>query len=192
MEREIERHRKPLCSGGQGAESCSFWSARVNTGKQVSIEALRGTDIFAGLSGHDLEQIAKVCVERTYQAGERCAVQGEETDELRIVNGGKVAIQLRIEAAPYTQTLTTTTLTRGNVLAWSALVEPHVQTASARCIGMAQVLCIKASDLQRIFKERPSIERVVMKNLATVISSRLRDSFTQLVRLVNEMIKQGR
>jgi len=137
-----------------------------------------------------LEQIAKVCVERTYQAGERCAVQGEETDELRIVNGGKVAIQLRIEAAPYTQALTTTTLTRGNVLAWSALVEPHVQTASARCIGMAQVLCIKASDLQRIFKERPSIERVVMKNLATVISSRLRDSSTQLVRLVCEMIKQ--
>jgi hypothetical protein len=48
------------------------------------------------------------------------------------------------------------------------------------------------SDLQRIFKEMPSIERVVMNNLATIISHRLRDTSSQLVRLVAEMIKQVR
>jgi len=164
----------------------------MNTEGQISIEDFRGADIFAGLSDHDLEQIAKVCIQRTYQAGERCAVQGETADELCIVNGGKVAIEMRIEVTPYTQTISIATLTRGNVFAWSALVEPRVLTASVRCTERAQVICMKASDLQRIFKERPSIERVVMKNLATVISSRLRDSWAQLVRLVAEMIKQGK
>jgi len=164
----------------------------MNTEDQISIKDLQGVDVFAGLSGNELELIAKVCSQRTYQAGERCAVQGEIMDELRIVNEGKVAIEMRIEVTPYTQTLGIATLTRGNVFAWSALVEPHVLTASARCIKKAQIVCIKASDLQWIFKERPSIERVVMKNLATVISSRLRDSMTQLVRLVAEMIKQGK
>ena len=53
-------------------------------------------------------------------------------DELHIVNEGKVAIKMRIEITPYTQTLSIATLTRGNVFAWSALVEPHVLTASAR------------------------------------------------------------
>ena len=164
----------------------------MNTEDQISIKDLQVVDIFAGLSEQELEPIARVCSQRTYQAGERCAVQGEVTDELLIVNRGKVAIEVRIEVAPYTQTLGITTLTRGNVFAWSALVEPNVLTASSRCTEKAQIICIKASDLQWIFKERPSIERVVMKNLATIISSRLRDSRTQLMRLVAEMIKQGK
>lgn len=164
----------------------------MSTQEQTLIRDLRDTDVFAGLSNHDLEQIAKICSLRTYQAGERCAVQGETTDELGIVNEGKVAIETRIEVAPYTHTLTIATLTRGNVFAWSALVEPHILTASARCIGKSQIICVKATDLQRIFKESPSVERVVMKNLATVISSSLRDSWAQLRRLVAEMIKQGR
>lgn len=164
----------------------------MNTEGQTSIEDLRAVDIFAGLSAHDLEQMAKVYSQRTYQAGERCAAQGETTDELYIVNGGKVAIELRIEVAPYTQTLSIATLRRGNVFAWCALLEPHVHTASARCIEKAQIICIKASDLHHIFKERPSIERVVMKDLVTVINSRLTDIETQLVCLVAEMIKQGR
>ena len=48
------------------------------------------------------------------------------------------------------------------------------------------------SNLRRIFKRMPSIERVVMKNLATIIGHRLRDTRSQLVRLVAEMIKQVR
>lgn len=163
----------------------------MNTQEQISIKDLRGADIFAGLSDPNLEQIAEVCTQRTYQAGERCAVQGETTDEVRIVNGGKVAIEMRIEVTPYTQTVTIATLTKGNVFAWSALVEPHVLTASARCLERAQIICIKASDLEHVFKERPLIERVVFRNLATIISSRLRDSRNQLVRLIAEMIKQG-
>lgn len=159
---------------------------------QVSIEDLQGVDIFSGLSAQELELIAKVCRQRTYQAGERCGTQGEVTDELLIVNGGKVAIETRIEVAPYTQTLGLTVLAKGNVFGWSALVEPHILTASARCIEKAQIIYIKASDLQRTFKERPSIECVAMKNLATIISYRLRDTRNQLVRLVAELIKQGK
>jgi len=54
------------------------------------------------------------------------------------------------------------------------------------------MVSIAASDLQRIFEAELSIERTVMKNLAGVIISRLRESHTQLVRLIAEVIKQGR
>lgn len=159
---------------------------------QLLVRDLKETDVFAGLSNHDLEQIAKVCNMRTYQSGECCAVQGKVADELGIVNEGKFAVEIRLEVAPYTQTLNVATLTKGNMFAWSALMEPHVLSASVRCIGQARAYRIKASDLQRIFSERPSIERIVMKNLAKIVSSRLRDSWGQLTRLVAEMIKQGR
>ncbi len=160
------------------------------TERHVSIRDLQETDVLAGLSEQDLQLIEKVCTLRAYQAGERCAAEGEVTDELRIVNGGKVVIEMRIDVAPYVQTLNIATLKKGNVFAWSALVEPHVLTASARCIEKSWVICVKASDLQQIFHERPSVERVVMKNLTSIISHRLRDSRNQLVHLVIEMIKR--
>lgn len=157
--------------------------------EQVSIEDLRATDVFAGLSDDSLGQIAKLCTQRAYQAGEYCAVQGETTDQMLIVDRGKVAIEMRIEAGAHTHALTIATLTKGKVCAWSALVPPHVLTASVKCIERTQTINIKASDLQRMFEERPAIESTVMRNLAGVISSRLIESRTQLIRLIAELIK---
>jgi len=157
-------------------------------GKEQLSKDLRAVDIFTGLASHELEQIAEVCSLRTYQDGERCAVQGEKIDELRIVREGKVAIEIRIQVAPSPQTLRIAILTAGNAFAYCSVTEPHIVFASGKCLGQAQIISIKASDLQRIFKERPSIERVVMKNMATVMASRLRDNLTQLMRLVAEMM----
>ena len=160
--------------------------------KQVSTKDLRGVDIFAGFSDDSLEQIANFCSHSVCEGGEYCAVQGEKIDQLLIVNGGKVAIEMRIEVAPHSHTVTIATLTKGGVCAWSALVPPNVLTASVKCVERAQIISIRASDLQHIFEERPSLGYTVMKNLAAVISSRLRESCTQLERLVAEVIKQGR
>lgn len=165
---------------------------KMYTQENVSIIDLQKVDIFAGVSDYDLEQVAKICSLRTYQAGERCAVQGETTDEVRIVKEGKVTVEMHIEIAPYTQTLNITTLTKGNLFDWSALAEPRALTSSVKCIDKSQIICIKASDLQRIFNEKPSMGLVVMRNLVRIINTRLKESRAQLVRLVVEMIKQGR
>ncbi len=164
----------------------------MTTRERVAARDLAGIDIFNGLSEQELEQIAKVCTIQEYQAGERCAVQGEAANVVRVLRRGKAAVEMRIEVVPYTQTLNIATLTGGNVFCWSALVAPNVLTASVRCIERCQIISLEAADLQGIFKERPSVERMMMKNLSTVISLRLRDSRDQLVRLVAEMIKQGK
>jgi len=170
----------------------------VNTQEQALIKDLRASDIFAklsdyaGLSDYELGEIAKICILHTYQPGQHCAVQGNVTDELGIVREGKVAVEMRLEIVPYTQTITFATLLKGNVFAWSALVEPHVLTASVRCIDEVQTIQITGSDLRHLFKARPSIEIVMMRNLAIVVNSRLKDSRAQLVRLVSELIAQGK
>ena len=159
---------------------------------QVSVKDLRGADVFNGISDDGLEKIAKLCKQHAYEAGEYCAVQGEKVSQLLIVNGGKFASEMKIGAAPYTYTVTIATLTKGRVGAWSAVVPPHVLTGSLKCIDGGPVISMPASDLQRIFEEDPTIERVVMKNLAFIIGSRLRDSHAQLERLIAEVIKQGK
>lgn len=160
--------------------------------EQVSSKDLWGADVFAGLSDSSLEKIAKLCKQRVYEAGQYCVVQGEVADKLLIVNGGKVASEIQVHVPPNTYTVTITTLTKGRVAAWSALVPPHVLTGSIKCIERTPVISITASDLQRIFEEEPSIERIVMKNLAGIISSRLREIHIQLSRLIAEVIKQGK
>ncbi len=71
------------------------------------------------------------------------------------------------------------------------MVEPHVLTASIKCLDGSRIISIKASDLEHIFEERPLVGYVIMKNLAIVISTRLRDSRVQLVRLIAEIVKQA-
>jgi len=99
---------------------------------------------------------------------------------------------MRIEVAPSAQTLRIATLTRGNILDFSTFLEPHAPTASAICLEKADIICIKAMDLERVFKEEPSIEHKVMKNLVAIMGSRFRASRIQLARLVTEMVKQGK
>lgn len=163
----------------------------METVRLVPMLDLRGVDIFAGLPDESLEQIASVCTQRAYKAGEYCAVQGKTTDQLLIVNGGKVAVEIRVDVPRYSHTVTIATLTKGNVGAWSAIVPPHVLTASLRCLEDTQIISIKDSDLHLIFGVKPSIEPVVMRNLAAIISSRLKDTREQLTRLIAEVIKEG-
>lgn len=164
----------------------------IRAAERVMVKDLQGVDVFARLSDSDLAQIASFCTQDTYETGKYCAVQGDTTNQLHIVNEGRVAVEMRIEVAPYTQTINIATLGRGKVYAWSALVEPNILTASVKCLEKTRVINIKDTDLRRVFKEKPWIESVVMKNLAVIISSRLRDSRVQLVALIAEMIKQGK
>jgi hypothetical protein len=54
------------------------------------------------------------------------------------------------------------------------------------------MISIEALDLQRILGEAPLIEGAVMKNLARIISSRLKEGRDHLKRLVGEVIRQGK
>ncbi|MFC2022913.1 Crp/Fnr family transcriptional regulator [Chloroflexota bacterium] len=164
----------------------------MTTKEHIAARDLAGIDIFTELSQQELEPLARACTVREYQPGEHCAVQDEPTDELQVVGLGKVAIDMRIEVAPYSQTLNLASLAEGAVFNWSCLVGWTKHDVSARCIGKTKIICIKAADLLQILSERPFIERIVMKNLARVINQRLKDSRAQLTRLIIEMINQGR
>jgi CRP-like cAMP-binding protein len=154
-------------------------------------EELSNVDILTGLHADEMEKLSKLCLLKSCAKGEYLGRVNEPTDELLIVDGGKVAIEMRIQVPPYNQKLTIATLTKGQVCAWSALVEPYVLTSSIKCVEPSEIIAIKASDLQKLFKENPRIELVITRNLPKVIASRLRDSHRQFMNLVAEMIKQG-
>lgn len=162
----------------------------METLKSVSANDIQDTEIFAGLSDDDYIKLAKVCKIRRYLPGEYCTKQGVTSDELQILNLGKVAVDIRIENVPFVQSFMVDTLSKGNILDFSVFLEPPTPVASAVCLERDEVIYIKSSDLELIFKDNPLIESRVMKNLVKIIGSRFRKSRTQLARFIAKVVKQ--
>jgi signal-transduction protein with cAMP-binding, CBS, and nucleotidyltransferase domain len=163
----------------------------MQTYLEITFNDLQGVEIFASLPDDVLGMIAELCTLRNYKADEYAAIEGQKTDCLFIVHSGKVAIETKIEIPSYTHILTLDTLTRGRVCAWSAFTPTQVLTASIKCLEDTWLIALKYSDLQKLFTGNPQIEAVIMRNLTGVISSRFRDSQTQLTRLCREVLKES-
>ncbi len=80
--------------------------------------------------------------------------------------------------------VTVHTAEEGDVFGWSAVVEPHTYTASARCIEKTEDICIKGSDLTSLFEQNPRMGYIVMRNLSSAVSSRLTDTRQKLTTLM--------
>jgi len=78
--------------------------------------------------------------------------------------------------------ITVHTVEAGEVFGWSALVKPYIYTSSAACAGKVDEICIKGSDLLELFERDPFIGYIVMKNLSTLVSSRLAGTTEKLCR----------
>jgi len=146
----------------------------------VSIEVLKGFDLFNGLSDDELGNIAKVATEHVYEKGSLCFAEGGKAENLELVRSGQVAIEVLIGRPSQHEKVRIMVLGPGRVFAWSALVEPGILTASARCIERAQIIKMRAPELIAIFEMNNHIGYVVMKNLAATISSRLRHTREKL------------
>jgi CRP/FNR family cyclic AMP-dependent transcriptional regulator len=65
----------------------------------------------------------------------------------------------------------------GDVFGWSALVEPNVYTASARCAPGTEILKFNRTGLEHIFAQNPQEAYLVMRRLAGAIGQRLERAY---------------
>ena len=157
---------------------------------RTSIEALKRIDLFKGLTDAELAQIAKLCREHSHEAGELCVTEGQKTDQVHFVKKGRVAIEFRIPHAPYGKEITVDTVGEREVFAWSALVTGTL-TASVKAVEPTQVLDVDAAELLALCEKDNHIGYVLMKNLTSVISSRLTRSRLALLNAISAAIGEG-
>jgi len=151
----------------------------------VSTEALRTCELLEGLSEEELQKIAGVGHEERREGGCVIFAEGSEATTLYILQEGKVRLEYQICPQPdFCREIAIALDRRGQVFGWSALVRPRRLTATARCVGEVTLMAIEGSDLNDIMEKNSHIGFVVMKNLAEVIASRLREA----KRLVGERV----
>lgn len=139
----------------------------------VSVEMLRGFQLFEGLDEGELGQIARLCHERSYEEGSIVLTAGGSAADIYLLKDGEVDIQVEVVVYDLEARTSVYTVRQGETFAWSALVPPHMLTASARCRRKSDVITINGKELIQILEKSNHIGYVVMQNLSKVISSRL-------------------
>jgi signal transduction histidine kinase len=143
-----------------------------------TLELLRQTTPFRELTESELRCIAELCTRETYQPGTIVEREGSEAKYLYVVDQGCVVLEMTVRWGPggTSWQWPIEVVTAGESFAWSALVRPHVLTATSRPLIPTTVLRLEGAALRRLMRQRPHLGRVVLEGIAEVISLRLKNA----------------
>lgn len=113
-----------------------------------------------------------------FAAGQVIFEEGSPSLYLYLVKSGRVTIEVHFPAWGRREILT---LGPGELFSWSALVEPRLETASARALEETEVLGIKGGALMDLCREDPEFGFQLYRTLAEVITDRLVSTRRQLL-----------
>lgn len=139
----------------------------------VAARALKKAGLFQGMTTHELTQVAKLCEEHTYNAGELSVKQGEVLDCICIIQKGRMGVETQLPSAPKDKNkVVIETMGVGEAYPWAAMMK-KTASASIRAMESTRVCKINVDRLLALCEEDSHLGYVVMKNLASIISSRL-------------------
>ena len=118
----------------------------------VSPELLRRYPYFAGISEESLKQIAMLADEVTVRAGRGCSAKTNRPISCTSSSRGEVSIQFAVGSG---ELRTADTLAEGDLLVWSALIEPHKTTAIGTVTKDAQLVRIRRRQLRALCEADP-------------------------------------
>lgn len=142
----------------------------------AKLDIIQESHLFQGLSTEELQRLASISQEKTYEAGQYIFREGDRAQSLYILEEGKVILEMRIAPLPERRPLpqaTVDVVTKGEIFSWSALVEPYILILSAQAVDKCQVIAIDGSQLIELMDSDHTIGYGIMRRLSAVIASRL-------------------
>jgi CRP/FNR family transcriptional regulator, cyclic AMP receptor protein len=144
---------------------------------------LRQTDIFYELTNLQIELIASISQERTYNAGDVIFEENSAGDELYVIGRGEVEIFVSTEligrssAGPQS----IATLRRGQCFGEVALVDEGLRSAGARAAEKGTLLVVIPRDrLMRMCETYHDLGFRLMRNLAADLAMKIRNTDLQM------------
>jgi CRP/FNR family cyclic AMP-dependent transcriptional regulator len=140
------------------------------------LEVLRRSDLFGGLSDEQLGVVEKMCTSEVFEPGAIICKQDRKEERLYVIEEGLVGIVLEVGPLSQRQIQAASNF---ETVGWSAMIEPHVCTATARAMEKTKVLAFVGRDLCDLCLSKPDIGCRVCRAVARIVAARLRHSFTQ-------------
>ncbi len=145
----------------------------------VSPELLRRHSFFGGFTLAEVKELALCGQERSVSEGQVLFAEGDRADFFYFLADGEMETLIRAEEEG---DIALSTLPAGEPLGWSALIEPHVFTASARATRACRVIAFGRPELAKLMEDA-HFASIMFAKLATLVSHRLRDAQVQLLSL---------
>ncbi len=142
------------------------------------IDTSSHSSFLARLSPTTRESMLSLAQTYHYKTGDTVFREGDPAAMLYIVKTGRVAIEIHI---PSKGRQTIQTAGPGEPFSWSALVEPQIETASARAVEETEVLGMKSGALMDLFQDKCRVGFEVYHALTVVITQRLVATRLQLL-----------
>ncbi len=133
---------------------------------------LQKTKLFDDLTTQEWNELIKTAEQREYKEGDVIFSQGDQSTELYVVIDGEVEIQISI--APQLAESTVYTAKTYDIFGEFAFVEPQPRSATARCTKESRLLMLRRDDFNELIKKFPDIGLNFYRNLARLLSERLR------------------
>lgn len=143
----------------------------------ISPELLRRYPHFAQMDEEHLKTLAMNACEETVPAGTQMFGEGDSADYFNIIVKGEVDIQYLLGDK---HRRTVDTLTAGDLLCWSALVEPYKTSAFGTTTKDTHLIRIKAESMREMCEKDPMLGYNLMKRIARLLGDRLQNARVQL------------
>lgn len=148
----------------------------------IDPSALEQFRLFSGLGQDQLNRLAALATEYHFSRGDAILQESQPAQTLYVICEGWVDVILSSGVWGNRQEVVAT-LTTGDALGWSAVVEPYFYTATALCITPVTAIGIAGRPLLQLFEEEPDLGCQVMLRLCRVIADRLLATRRQITSL---------
>jgi CRP/FNR family cyclic AMP-dependent transcriptional regulator len=140
---------------------------------------LEQVDIFKGLSREDLDVIARISKQQRFSANDVIFTEKSKGKEMFVVARGQVRVELGIGGK--NDRATVHRITEGEVLGELVIVGDERRSGTARCETDCELIAIDRDELLAFFNANTSVGYTVMRNLASLLGTRLRKTNLQLI-----------
>lgn len=154
------------------------------------LSELKASRLFRECTDRELEKVASVCETETFAAGETVFKADAPAHHVYIVGEGSVDLRFAATYYAASQEITLDRKFKGDVLGWSAIVEPHAFTLSAVAVRNSTLLKILGSDLTRFCAEDDHFGYVFMRNMAHLIGQRFNIAQRMLIDVVQDRLRK--
>ena len=137
----------------------------------LSTEAIPVVEILRGLMEQEKEQFKGLGRMECYEPNAVIFNEGAEARKFYLVEEGRVAVESLLDRG---MRFPISVVSAGQAFGWSALVPPHLYTATVVALSNLRVIAIERERLLAQMQANTSFGLTIMQNVASMISSRLR------------------
>lgn len=143
------------------------------TGEETA-ELLARTEVFAELSGRELEEVAQTAVPRNWERGEIVFREGDSGDTCYLIKSGAVMLTREHQDG---RMIALAELRTGGMFGELAMFRGETRSATAEAVEPTEAIALLAPDLQRLIRRNPEIAA----KLLAVLADRVRRTTERLL-----------